>query len=154
MSCYQLGKSCGSEKYFENLTFFYNNKVLFEFGQRWNLWRVSTGDLYTWHVEKSEISPYLSYTKFQISPHDRCGEIRKFSTYVMCVLWTMFPQCIIYAVLFQDRFFCNLRCFVAVCAHLCGENLNQKLCLWRRNQKSQAWTHVWALGKLDKSKNM
>ena len=45
----------------------------------------------------------------------------------------------IYAVLSQNR-------FVAIYALLRGENLSQKLCLWRKNDKYQVWGGVRHLG--------
>ena len=48
----------------------------------------------------------------------------------------------------HDRFLhtsnekCCKICFVAIYALLCGEKLNQKLCLWRKKDKYQVWADV------------
>ena len=39
--------------------------------------------------------------------------------------------------LLQFTLFCREICFVAIYALLCGEKLNQKLCLWRKKDKYQ-----------------
>ena len=52
-------------------------------------------------------------------------------------------------VLSQNLFCRNLRCFVAKSvllqffALLCGEKLNQKLCLWRKKDKYPVWANIY-----------
>ena len=58
-------------------------------------------------------------------------------------MWKMSPHmynlCCFVVKLILSRFahFCRKICFVAIYALLCGEKLNQKLPLWRKNDKYQ-----------------
>ena len=69
-------------------------------------------------VGKLKISPHVE--KFQMSPHDRCGEIWN-SPHMACV-WCRKRRhiCKIYAILY---------------ALSCGEKLSPKVHLWRKNDK-------------------
>ena len=79
-------------------------------------------------VEKSEISPHLSHIeKFQISPHDRCGEILQnleefqFSPHARNLKFTLFF--VAKSVLWRYTLSCCKINFVAIYALLRGENL-------------------------------
>ena len=87
-----------------------------------------SGTLHICHVETFQIPPHDRY--IWNYPHQSGGEIWNFSTSIMCVMFRIFPptlwfestMCTICGVLSQFRLFCcNLRCFVAICALLCGE---------------------------------
>ena len=60
-------------------------------------------------------------------------------------MWKMSPHmynlCCFVVKLILSRFthFCRKICFVAIYALLCGEKLNQKLPLWRKNDKYEVW---------------
>ena len=55
---------------------------------------------------------------------------------------TMCDLCcfVVKLVLLWFTHFCRKICFVAIYALLCGEKLNQKLPLWRKNDKYEVWT--------------
>ena len=106
--------------------------------------------------------------KFQIYMHERCGEIWNFSTcavisnyskwqmwrnlkflhswhvydvenvlkcvHVMLFCWKI-GFVVIYAV-------CREICFDAIYALLCGEKLNQRLRMWRKNDKYEVWKEL------------
>ena len=93
-------------------------------------------------VGKLKISPHVE--KFQMSPHDRCGEIWN-SPHMACV-WCR-KRChickiyAIYAVLLLNLLF-TLFCreiFATIYALSCGEKLSPKVHLWRKNDKYQVW---------------
>ena len=50
----------------------------------------------------------------------------------------------IYAVLLQFTLFCREICFVMIHALLCGEKLNQKLHMWRKNDKYEVCPNIIA----------
>ena len=54
----------------------------------------------------------------------------------------MYNLCCFVVKLVLSRFthFCRKICFVAIYALLCGEKLNQKLPLWRKNDKYKVWS--------------
>ena len=70
-------------------------------------------------VEKSEISPHLKCVMWIMSQH----------MYKMLFCW-LIGFVAIYAVL-------RAICFILFYALLCGEKLNQKLHMWRKNYKYQ-----------------
>ena len=51
------------------------------------------------------------------------------------------------SVLSQFTLFCRKICFVRIHALLCGEKLNQKLCLWRKKDKYQVCPHIKILSQ-------
>ena len=108
-------------------------------------WRknLSCGEIsnfFTWQI--TEISPHVE--SFESSPHDICGAIWNILHYqqIMCTIYGVLSHFMllcckisfiwIYAVLSQNR-------FVAIYALLRGENLSQKLCPWRKNDKYEVW---------------
>ena len=67
---------------------------------------------------------HICYEKiFKISPHDRCGEFRNYST---CGEFWNSPE--------TQIFFSDLRCFVEIYTLLCGEKFTQKMLMWRKLQ--------------------
>ena len=57
---------------------------------------------------------------------------------VLCgEMWRNLLQIVAKSVLLQFTLFCREICFVAIYAFLCGEKVNQKLCLWRKKDKYQ-----------------
>ena len=86
------------------------------------------------HVEIGEMFPhdrFLRMTNEKCGANLFCGEISLHDT-----------------VLSQFTLFRRKICFVAIYALLCGEKLDQKLCLWRKKDKYQVWAPVnkWCLG--------
>ena len=74
-------------------------------------------------------------------PHDRLLHKNKLALFCCKICFVA-----IYAV--QSRnLFCRETCFVAIYALLCGEKLNQTLCLWRKNDKYQVWSQGHNFGK-------
>ena len=83
---------------------------------------------------------------FQISPHDRCGEIGNLSTSVMKRYLRFLhmtdvenseitPHVENFEILQKHRyFFSDLRCFVEIYTLLCGEKFTQKMLMWRKLQ--------------------
>ena len=68
----------------------------------------------------------LSYG--DIFSHERCGDKSAFFLHK--------SRCfVVKSLLLPFTLFCCERCFVAIYALLCGEKLNQKLCLWRKKDK-------------------
>jgi hypothetical protein len=59
----------------------------------------------------------------------------------------MYNLCCFVVKLILSRFthFCRKICFVAIYALLCGEKLNQKLPLWRKNDKYEVWAGLVVL---------
>ena len=116
-------------------------------GEKSVMWR-NFKFLYLTDVEITEISPHVE--SFESSPHDICGAIWNILHYqqIMCTIYGVLSHFIllcckisfiwIYAVLSQNR-------FVAIYALLRGENLSQKLCPWRKNDKYEVW--LWMTDK-------
>ena len=86
----------------------------------------------------------------EILSKNKCREIWHLS---MCVMWRMSQithnLCCFVAIFCKISFVaktCNLRCreiffFLRFTPFLCGENLNQKLCLWRK------MINIWYMGR-------
>ena len=94
---------------------------------RWQMWRNLT---VFQHVES-----------FQISPHDSCGEIWRFSTSGMCMMWRMslhmYMLCCFVEKLVLSWFTLFVReiCFVVIYALLCGENWTKGCICGEKNRK-------------------
>ena len=66
---------------------------------------------------------------------EKCGEVCHVEK-----CWHTSPHFFVAkSVLLQFTLFCRKICFVAIYALLCGEILNQNLCLWRKKDKYQVW---------------
>ena len=81
-------------------------------------------DISTWQMWRNRKFVHICYEKiFKISPHDRCGEFRNYST---CGEFWNSPE--------TQIFFSDLRCFVEIYTLLCGEKFTQKMLMWRKLQ--------------------
>ena len=97
--------------------------------------KLSCGEISAFHVWQlwgnQNIFHMQHVKKFQMSPHDRCGEIWNFP-HMACV-WCRRRRhtCKIYAIFLS---------FATIYAFSCGEKLSPKVNLWRKSDKYKVWT--------------